>query len=77
MNMAPVLLYFISKRRQEDIQVVDGVHADIMALEPEFRAFRESLVTVCGALAEALLKVGQGRLQNRIVDRHFGSGLVI
>jgi hypothetical protein len=40
-----------------------------MALEPEFRALRESAVTLGRPPAEALLKVGQGPLQRRIVDR--------
>jgi hypothetical protein len=76
MDMAPVLLYFFNKRLQEDIQVVDGFHPNIMALEPELRAFRESAVAFGRATAETLLKVGQGRLQHRIVDRRLCSVLV-
>ena len=76
MNMAPVLLYFISKCFEEDVKVVNGLHPDIMALEPELRAFRKSAIAVGRAPAETLLKVGQGRLQHRIVDRRLCAVLV-
>ena len=69
MNMAPVSFYLVDQRVQQDIQVVDGFHPDRMALEPQFRAFRESAVAFGRTPAEALLKVGQGPLQHRIVDR--------
>ena len=57
-------------------KVVNGFHPDIMALEPEFRTFRESAIAVGRPPAETLLKVGKGRLQQRIVDRRFRSNLI-
>ena len=76
MDIAPILLNFINKRFQENIQVADGFHPKIMALEPQIRALRESAVTLGRPPAETLLKVGQGRLQDRIVDRRLCSVLV-
>lgn len=76
MDMAPVLLYFIGKCFQEDVKIVNGLHPDIMALEPEFRTFRESAIAVGRSPAETLLKVGQGRLEHRIVDRRFRPNLI-
>jgi hypothetical protein len=77
MDMPPVLLYFINKRRQEDIQVVDGFHPHIMALEPESRAFRESLVTVGRARPRRCCRLARDACRTGSLIAICGSGLVI
>jgi hypothetical protein len=76
MDVPPVLLYFFNKCLQEDVEVGNGFHPHIMTLEPESRAFRKATIAFGRATAETLLQVGQGHLQDRIIDRRVCFDLV-
>jgi len=74
MNMSPAFANVLGQCIQYDIEIFDGLHADIMRLQTQVQSFREIPITLGRSFSESFLKIDQGFVKHRVGDG--GAGML-
>ena len=76
MNMTPMFADVAGKGFQQNVEILDGIHADVMRLEAQTRSLWEVQITLGRAFPKPFLKVYQGCMKHGICDGGLGLTIV-